>query len=60
VKRWVESAFGKHSEILLEYFEIVEEKALRPVLEWDEKGHHVGCIAVLMGEVRLIDNVIFD
>lgn len=60
VKRWVESAFDRHPVMQLEYFEIVEDKALRPVQEWDEPGHHVGCIAVFLGEVRLIDNVIFD
>ena len=44
----------------LAYFEIVEDKELRPVLDWQEKVNKVGCIAVEIGGVRLIDNLIFD
>ena len=44
----------------LEYFEIVEDKALNPVMGWDEKVNKVGCIAVVLGGVRLIDNLFFD
>ena len=44
----------------LEYFEIVDDKDLRSVSDWKDKVNKVGCIAVHLGEVRLIDNLIFD
>lgn len=60
VKAWVISQFENQPRMKLEYFEIVEDKALKQVKEWDEKVNKVGCIAVQLGEVRLIDNLIFD
>ena len=33
----------------LEYFEIVEDKELKPVEDWDEKVNKVGCLAVQLG-----------
>jgi len=60
VKEWVSSSFEQHPVMKLEYFEIVEDKALNPVMGWDEKVNKVGCIAVVLGGVRLIDNLFFD
>lgn len=60
VKEWVSSSFEQHPLMKLEYFEIVEDKALNPVMGWDEKVNKVGCIAVVLGGVRLIDNLFFD
>ncbi len=60
VKAWVISQFEDQPRMKLEYFEIVEDKALKQVKEWDEKVNKVGCIAVQLGGVRLIDNLIFD
>ena len=60
VKEWVSSSFEQHPLMKLEYFEIVEDKALNPVMGWDEKVNKVGCIAVVLGGVRLIDSLFFD
>lgn len=60
LKVWVEGQMKTQSLIQLEYFEIVEVKALKPVRTWEEKVNKVGCIAVYLGEVRLIDNLFFD
>jgi pantoate--beta-alanine ligase len=60
LKEWVTLQFKQHPLMRLEYFEIVEEIALRPAEAWEEGGNKVGCIAVSLGHVRLIDNVIFD
>lgn len=57
---WVKSQFEQQPNMHLEYFEIVDDKALRPVLDWKEKENKVGCLAVQLGSVRLIDNLIFD
>ncbi len=60
IRSWVISQFKDQPNMQLEYFEIVEDKELRPVLDWEEKVNKVGCLAVQLGGVRLIDNLIFD
>jgi pantoate--beta-alanine ligase len=60
VREWVTSRFEAHPSMGLEYFEIVEDKKLKPVREWSENGNKVGCIAVLLGGIRLIDNLKFN
>ena len=54
------SDLGKIALLRLEYFEIVDELTLQPVHSWEQKGKKVGCIAVYAGQVRLIDNLVFD
>lgn len=44
----------------VEYFEIVDGNSLQPVSEWKDSGYIVGCIAVFCGEVRLIDNIVYQ
>ena len=41
----------------VEYFKIVAREDLRPVRDWSEAGAKIGCVAVQIGKVRLIDNV---
>lgn len=60
VKEWISLQFEKQPELKLEYIEIVEDKELTPINDWDEDVNKVACIAVHLGEVRLIDNLIFD
>jgi pantoate--beta-alanine ligase len=60
LKEWVILQFKKQSALELEYFDIVEDKGLIPVVKWDEEVNKVACLAVLLGGVRLIDNLIFD
>lgn len=60
VRSWVVSQFEDQPDIDLEYFEIVEDKGLNPISDWEEDGDIVGCIAVQIGSVRLIDNLIFN
>jgi len=60
LKEWVSLQFELQSGLELEYFEIVEDKGLRPIVKWDEKLNKVACLAVQLGEVRLIDNLKFD
>ena len=60
LKEWVALQFKKQSELNLEYFEIVEDKGLMSVYEWNTSVNKVACLAVHLGEVRLIDNLNFD
>ena len=59
VKQWVEEQFKLHPMFQLEYFEIVEDKYLTPIIKWENGVNKVGCIAVQLGQIRLIDNLFF-
>jgi pantoate--beta-alanine ligase len=43
-----------------EYFEIASDTTLQPIESWNEPGGKIGCVAVKVGKVRLIDNVSFS
>jgi pantothenate synthetase len=43
-----------------EYFEIMEDRNLKPVLNWKDPGGKRGFIAVKIGKIRLIDNMDFS
>lgn len=59
LKDWVRERFDLKPELHLEYFEIVEDKELKSISEWDQGVNKVACIAVQIGGVRLIDNLYF-
>lgn len=72
VKEWVMSSLASFNEVNPdqcpdglcfepEYFEIVDARTLQPIEAWDEAGEDgaVGCIAVWLDGVRLIDIVKF-
>jgi pantoate--beta-alanine ligase len=60
LKAWIHTRFDQHPLMDLDYFEIIDNKTLRPVNSWNEKVNKVACIAVILGGIRLIDNMIFD
>ena len=71
VKEWVLDTLASYHEINdspnglkfePEYFEIVDAITLQPIADWDEAGElgAVGCIAVWLDGVRLIDIVKFQ
>lgn len=60
LKLWVREQFNHHPLMELVYFEIVEDKTLSPIEIWSEEVNKVGCLAVILGGVRLIDNMNFD
>jgi pantoate--beta-alanine ligase len=60
LKEWTIFTLNKDPLIRVEYFEIVDSFDLKPVISWKEKGLKVGCIAVKIGKIRLIDNIIFN
>lgn len=43
----------------VEYFEVVDGNTLQKVNNWEDSSYIVGCIAVFVGNVRLIDNVVY-
>jgi len=52
------SQFKKSKTMKLEYFEIVDLYSLKPLRTWAESNNIIACIAVYVGKVRLIDNII--
>jgi pantoate--beta-alanine ligase len=60
VKQWVIDTLNAVEGFEVDYFEIVDSKDLTPVKNWEQNGDKQGCIAVKVGNIRLIDNVRFN
>ncbi|MCK4677413.1 MAG: pantoate--beta-alanine ligase [Bacteroidales bacterium] len=56
--KWIKEEFNKYPSIKFEYFEIVDMETLQPVKEWGECKKIIACVAVHLGKIRLIDNII--
>jgi pantoate--beta-alanine ligase len=56
---WVVTEINSNPLFVVEYFEIANAETLEAVENWNDSNHLVGCIAVQVGEVRLIDNILF-
>ena len=57
IKDFVINEINKIDGFKLDYFEIVDDTSLQPVDFKDLSTGIIGCIAVYVGEVRLIDNI---
>ena len=57
VKTYAEEQLKKIPRTKLEYFEIVNVKTLQPITDWSDCPKRVACVAIWLGDVRLIDNV---
>ena len=58
LKNWVLQEFKEDSDLELEYFEISDPNTLSPSFNWSSSATHIACIAIFVGEVRLIDNIL--
>ena len=58
VKSWVFKKISEQSEFDIEYFEIVDMESLQPVKDWSDSKNIIACIAVWLGKIRLIDNIV--
>lgn len=58
VKEAIEDEFKRTKNMKLEYFEIVDMYSLKPLKAWAESKNVIALIAVYLGNVRLIDNII--
>jgi pantoate--beta-alanine ligase len=58
-KEWIVDTINKNPYLKVEYFEIVDINSLDPICDWNEKSEKIGCIAVQVGSIRLIDNIRF-
>ncbi|MBS3807348.1 MAG: pantoate--beta-alanine ligase [Bacteroidales bacterium] len=57
IREQVISRLNKNPQIDVEYFEIVDDKTLKPIRRKEEAKENRACIAAWVGSVRLIDNV---
>jgi pantoate--beta-alanine ligase len=54
---WVENEFKKYADFRLEYFEIADEKTLKPCVRKNKDKSYRAFIAVFVNEIRLIDTI---
>jgi len=59
LKNWVISNINKNKYLDVEYFDIVDIKTLESVNDWTNINNDIGCVAVNVGSIRLIDNIRF-
>lgn len=57
--QWVEQQFAGIEDVKIEYYELSDDTTLAPVRAWVSGQGVIACIAVYVGEIRLIDNVRF-
>jgi pantoate--beta-alanine ligase len=60
IKQLVEQTINNNPQMQLEYFELSDAETLNPVTESNYIKPIVACIAVYMGSIRLIDNIVFN
>jgi pantoate--beta-alanine ligase len=58
-KDWVIRTINANPLLKVEYFDIVDSEKLESIESWSQNADKVGCIAVHVGNIRLIDNVRF-
>ena len=59
VKDFVTKTINAVPALEVEYFDIVDDTHLQPLQSWNDAGGRiVGCVAVNVGVVRLIDNIV--
>ncbi|NJO69665.1 MAG: 4-phosphopantoate--beta-alanine ligase [Bacteroidetes bacterium] len=51
---------NQNPELQTEYFDIVNELSLQSIKSWSDEGNKIGCIAVKVGKIRLIDNIRYN
>ena len=59
VRNYVINHVNKTPGLTVEYFDIVDGTTLQSIDNWDESSYIVGCIAVFVDKIRLIDNIIY-
>ncbi len=57
---WVINTINKNPFLNVEYFEIVDSEQLQSINNWNDTKTKIGCVAAFCGNVRLIDNIVFN
>jgi pantoate--beta-alanine ligase len=59
-RQYAEETISANPQMQLEYFEISDSETLQPLTDPVSNRQAVACIAVFMGSVRLIDNMVYS
>ncbi len=57
LRQMIINIFEGNDHFRLEYFDIVNDETLQPVNAWNNKTGTIACVAVWLGNIRLIDNI---
>lgn len=57
LKKFVVNTINKDKNMEVEYFEIVDVATLSSIKKWSDSTQRRACIAVNVGDIRLIDNI---
>ena len=57
LRDWAIKKINSNPVFRVEYFEIVNKNDLHILENWKEKENALACVAVFLGDVRLIDNM---
>lgn len=57
LRQMIINIFEGNENFRLEYFDIVNDETLQPVNGWNDKVGTMACVAVWLGNIRLIDNI---
>ncbi len=60
IENWVIKEINKSPLLKVEYFNIVDETTLKKIKHIELHNCFIGCIAVWTGNIRLIDNIIYN
>ena len=61
LKQWVSDTINENPFLELDYFEIINKDDFLPVNDRDHISENlIACIAVIVGDIRLIDNIFFS
>lgn len=60
LSQWVIDQINSNPFLEVEYFEIANANTLEILSDWQPNKTAIGCITVKAGNVRLIDNIMFD
>lgn len=57
IKEFIMQEMNKIPAFRLDYFEVVDDTTLQPAKDFESHDGVIGCIALYVGEIRLIDNI---
>ncbi len=58
LKKFAEQQLNAEPQFKLEYFEIADVNTLKPASEYKANQKLIACVALQLGEIRLIDNIL--
>jgi pantoate--beta-alanine ligase len=57
IEKMVIGDIEQNPKFRVEYAQVVDTETLQPIQDWEDAEHSILCIAVFLGQVRLIDNM---